>query len=250
MRNSILMIISALALGGCAGGQTDQGTTPPGTQPEHAQGHGMHGQGHGHGMHGHGKEHGMHGHAHMAEMCPVQVQGTTARAEDVEGGAALVFTTTTDVAELRRRVAHMAEMHAQHHGQGHAEHGDMHGAGHAGHAGQGHAEHGDMHGAGHAGHAGQGHAGHGDMHGDSHALMAKVQAKAEETDGGARLVITFVDAAQTTPADLDMLRQHVRDHAQQISSGTCPMMSKHGGPDTGAQPAPAGNAAGSPHQHD
>lgn len=49
----------------------------------------------------------------MAGMCPMKVTGTTATADDVEGGVALRFTTTGDVAELERRVAAMAEMHTR-----------------------------------------------------------------------------------------------------------------------------------------
>lgn len=46
----------------------------------------------------------------MAEMCPMQVAGATVSAESREHGAALLFTTTTgDVADLQRRVRHMAE---------------------------------------------------------------------------------------------------------------------------------------------
>lgn len=44
-------------------------------------------------------------------MCPMKVEGTNARAEQVEGGAAMAFTTTGDVAELRERVKKMANMH-------------------------------------------------------------------------------------------------------------------------------------------
>jgi hypothetical protein len=50
--------------------------------------------------------------------CPMQVPGTTVRAEEVEGGSAIVFSTTGDVAELRRRVAAMAAMHNEHAGKG------------------------------------------------------------------------------------------------------------------------------------
>jgi hypothetical protein len=48
-------------------------------------------------------------HDHMAS-CPMQVDGTSVRAEDVDGGAALVFTTEGDLAELRERV----KKHADH----------------------------------------------------------------------------------------------------------------------------------------
>jgi hypothetical protein len=46
--------------------------------------------------------------------CPMEVAGTTVRMEEVEGGAAMIFSTKSDVAELRRRVAAMAEMHGKH----------------------------------------------------------------------------------------------------------------------------------------
>jgi len=50
----------------------------------------------------------------MGEKCPMEVAGTSVRAEEVEGGAAMIFSTKGDVAELRRRVAAMAEMHSKH----------------------------------------------------------------------------------------------------------------------------------------
>lgn len=43
--------------------------------------------------------------------CPLAVANTTVNAEDVEGGAALVFSTTGDVAELRARVGKLAAHH-------------------------------------------------------------------------------------------------------------------------------------------
>lgn len=51
--------------------------------------------------------------------CPLQIQGTTVTASDVEGGVALAFTTHGgDVAELRERVQRMTETHHQHHSGG------------------------------------------------------------------------------------------------------------------------------------
>ncbi len=47
----------------------------------------------------------------MGDSCPMAVAGTSVRAEEVAGGTAMVFTTTGDVAELRRRVTAMADMH-------------------------------------------------------------------------------------------------------------------------------------------
>ena len=62
-------------------------------------------------------------------MCPMAVEGTSVTVEHVEGGAALVFTTTGDVADLRERVRGMAEMHARRHSEGMMGHGGGHGGG-------------------------------------------------------------------------------------------------------------------------
>lgn len=56
----------------------------------------------------------VHGGGPMAVVCPMPVAGTTVEASDVDGGAALTFTTTTDVGELRQRVRRMAELHNTH----------------------------------------------------------------------------------------------------------------------------------------
>jgi len=54
-----------------------------------------------------------------AAMCPMRVPGTTVAAADVAGGIGLSFTTTTttNVADLQRRVRRMAERHNQHGGR-------------------------------------------------------------------------------------------------------------------------------------
>jgi len=44
-------------------------------------------------------------------LCPLQVPGATLATEDVDDGGAIVFTTTGDVADLRRRVRNMADLH-------------------------------------------------------------------------------------------------------------------------------------------
>lgn len=64
----------------------------------------------------------------MKGMCPMEVEGTAVSAEDIDGGIALVFTTSTgDVAELQARVHRMAEMHrsGMMHGQGGMHDGEM-----------------------------------------------------------------------------------------------------------------------------
>jgi hypothetical protein len=145
--------------------------------------------------------------------CPVSVPGTSVTVEDAPGGAALVFVTTGDVADLRRRAAAMASMHNEHHqamgplpdgsdtGSGHAGH-DM--SGHADHAaGGGHAEHGNS-GSGHEGHAGG-------------MIGVHSKALASDIDGGAK--ITFV----ANSADTAKLHGELRMHAQHLAAGTCRM---------------------------
>jgi len=107
MRN--LRILSAAVFGltamvaGCGGGSSESMHT----ESTHSESH----QGAG------GMNHGSGGMA-MADMCPMQVPGTTVAAADVDGGIELIFATSGDVSELRRRVTHMAEMHNQEHASG------------------------------------------------------------------------------------------------------------------------------------
>jgi hypothetical protein len=54
----------------------------------------------------------------MMKDCPMHMEGVTVRMDEIEGGAALVFSTQGDVAELRRRLAHAAAMHQKHGGRG------------------------------------------------------------------------------------------------------------------------------------
>ena len=143
--------------------------------------------------------------------CPVTVPGTSVSVEDTNTGAALVFVTTSDVAELRKRVATMAQMHNDQHGSmgplpdgrgaegGHAGH-DMGGGGgeHAGH---------DMSGGKHAGHAGG-------------MIGVHSKASASDVEGGAKIEFT------AGPADVAKLQGELRMHAQHFSSGSC-AMGKH-----------------------
>ena len=154
--------------------------------------------------------------------CPVVVPGTSVTVEDTATGAGLVFVTTGDAAEVRKRVAAMAKMHNDHHGaMGPLPDGKDAGGGHAGHDMSGHAGH-DMSGQGSAGSAAGGHAGH-DMKGGPHAGhaggMISVHSKAttEDVPNGAKIVFTVGGA------DVAKIQQELRMHAQHLSSGSCKM---------------------------
>jgi hypothetical protein len=159
--------------------------------------------------------------------CPVAVAGTSVSVEDSPTGAALVFVTTGDVADVRRRVASMASMHNEHHSaMGPMPDGKDAGGAHAGHDMSGHAGH-DMSGkqndtSGHAGHDMSGHEGH-DMSGGKHAghaggmIGVHSKATASDVEGGAK--IDFVVGA----ADVAKIQAELRMHAQHFASGTCEM---------------------------
>lgn len=209
MHVGIAFIVGALTLGGCAASQDSrqpnvaEAPAPPSEpQPKPGMAHGMGGR-------------------DMAATCPMAVEGTTARVEDVDGAAGMAFTTTGDVAELRRRVAHMAEMHDQHHGKNHDKAQDMVGA-------QPISGSTTMAGAEAAAPAPHAAGMHGGMHGDGKGMtgdgrkMPLSTARSENIEGGARLIVTPQD-----PADLAQLREHTHKHAEQMASGQCPMMSMH-----------------------
>lgn len=143
------------------------------------------------------------------DACPMAVPGAQVTASDTPDGEALTFTTTSgDVAELRRRVHGMAEMHGRHHAAGAGmEHG---------HGGMGHGEMmgGGMAMGGSAMEGGQGAGGHG-----SHAMaIPPSRAAVEDVENGARVVVTPND-----PADLEKLRSAARMHAQHMQQHGCEM---------------------------
>lgn len=160
--------------------------------------------------------------------CPMTVPGTSVTVEDTDAGAALVFVTTGDVAQLRERVRAMATMHNDMHGaMGPLPTGDESGgAGHSMHSGHGM----DMGAGGGDQHAGMDH-GDGATAGGEHAAMnhgdhakhaggmisVHSRAEAGDVEGGARLA--FVAA----PADVAALQSGLRAHAEHLSSGSCAM---------------------------
>lgn len=130
------------------------------------------------------------------------IDGVSVSAADTEGGASLTFEVEDgDVAELRRRVQHMAQMYTTH-----AGHGGMmwhHMGGGSG---------GGMHGKGM----------HGEGGGKGMGMMGKAgpmppaDASVEDIDRGAR--ITF---APKDPSQADALREHVRMHQARMGTGEC-----------------------------
>lgn len=234
MRSSILIVIGAMALG--CGGRQDRAQTPPpemaspsgaeGAAPppmagqeiqgqeqipapdmqaqdmqgQETQDQDMQGQTPGHDMQGMHDGHAQAGGEHdMAAACPMDIPGTTARTEDVKGGVAIVFATSTgDVVELQRRVAQMAEIHNQHHAQHPATPEPGQPGAQAGTQDQG---------------------------------MIAAQARAEDINRGARLVLT-----PQNPKQLKQVRQQIRQHAQEMaSSGQCSMMEPGASTETPAQ---------------
>lgn len=158
--------------------------------------------------------------------CPVAVPGTSVAAQDADGGAALVFTTTGDVAAVRQRAREMARMHNEMHAKmGPLPTGDAPSGG-DGHSHGGH-EHGGMGGnqeasAGdHSAHGGTDHSAHkaGDEHGGHAGGMIQVHshAMAEDIEGGARIVFHPAPDQQTA------LRDELAKHAQHLSAGRCSM---------------------------
>ncbi|MBI5548447.1 MAG: hypothetical protein HY901_31580 [Deltaproteobacteria bacterium] len=153
------------------------------------------------------REHHM-GMTGMDGMCPMKVQGASVTSENVENGVALVFTTQAgDVAELRRRVHHMAEMHNQHRAGGMMGGCPQHRGGSGGMGGM-------MMGGG---------------------MMPAATASVVDVEGGARLTLHPQDESQ-----LEALRQHVQMCAQAMGKGECPMMAPgaEGAPSEGT-PAPS-----------
>lgn len=157
------------------------------------------------------------GRQQMMQMCPMQVEGTTARVEKLDDAVRVEFETTGEVDELRRRVQKMARMHNAHRGGAGMVHGRQ---------GKGHMmQRGPMRGHG--------------MHGESPEMrqrmmrmMAGTTVETEETEGGVRLRME-----PEQPEQLDELHQMVQRRAQMMEKMErgegCPMMEMMGGSQRG-----------------
>ncbi|MCA9529561.1 MAG: hypothetical protein KC543_05460 [Myxococcales bacterium] len=140
----------------------------------------------------------------MARTCPMRVPGTTVVAADVDGGAALTFTTTEgDVAELRRRVRARADMHNKRMMKRQQCAADASST--------------------------QCQARRRDAAMAGREAMPPATASVEDVDHGARLVVRPKD-----PSQVDALRERVHMKAERMASGQCPMRSRRG-----AAPPPA-----------
>lgn len=156
-----------------------QGTTPAQSQPASAATAAV-GE--------HNASAGPGGRASDASSCPTAVAGTTVRAVDTEGGAALELTTTGDVAAVRGRARKLAEHHAMHVGHGSA---GRHGPGH-------------MPGPATGGHTMGGHA------------MVDAEVTVQDIDRGAR-----IELMPPVPTELEGLRAHAAHLAERLRVGDC-----------------------------
>jgi hypothetical protein len=144
--------------------------------------------------------------------CPMMIKGVSISYQDADGGAALIFNTENgDVKDLQTRVAHMASRYNNHKECGYMGKGPMM-MGHGAAKGQGMGGmQGDKDGS---------MKGHG-MMGQGMGAMKQADAKVENTDRGARLILTPKDQE-----NLDALREHVQWMSQHMSQGNCPKMQK------------------------
>lgn len=121
----------------------------------------------------------------------MRVEGATVAAVDTETGVALAFTTSGDVAELRRRVAAMAE-----HKKKMMSEGQMASDEGCSCCSQG---------------------------GGKHGPRIEHTVQVVEITGGAQLVLTPKQSS-----DLAALREQVREKSKMMQEGKCPMMNQQG----------------------
>lgn len=131
--------------------------------------------------------------------CPVSVAGTSVTVEDTDTGAALVFVTTGDVADVRKRAAMLATKHNEHHAaMGPLPDGTEAAGGHEHH----------HHPAPEGGHD---HAAMGSMIG--------VHSKAVPADIEGGVKIAFIAGS----SDVGSLQTELRMHAKHYAAGSCEM---------------------------
>jgi hypothetical protein len=171
--------------------------------------------------------------------CPTDVQGTVANMEETPEGIAITFTTAGDVAAVRLRVQRLADLHNQRHAErmqvimheqtAQQQAGDKtRKAGARGKADKKKAR---------KGKAGtQREADQADQAGtpgvpDAPDVIVMTQTRVEETPGGARLVFTVVD-----PADIEDMREPLRAHSEVMAGAQCDPISDPTSDPTGSTP--------------
>ncbi len=140
-----------------------------------------------------------------AEACPAAVPGSSVRALDIDGGAALEITTTGDVDAVRTRARVMAE----HHGISLDDHRRMHGDDDPGNAAHGPARMG----------------GEPDDRGsaaDPERGLASISLAVEDIDGGVRIM--FMPRGAGGRDEVVAVRTHARRVAARMADGRCPVM--------------------------
>lgn len=188
---TLMVVIAALAFVGCGGSEQPEAETGQSASDQQAT------MG--------GETQGQHA---MSENCPMHVQGTTVTAEDVEGGAALVFVTTGDTDMLRERVRNMATAQESTAMAPESQRMGMSETMRPGSAEDTTA------GAKQSDDAAS-------ATGPMDPLTSPdVDTRVEDVEGGARLVMTA-----TNPADVETVRADAQRHGQQLSAGECAMTS-------------------------
>jgi hypothetical protein len=192
-----LIIVGVLALGGCASSRTSQSPnfttkSDPGDPGNNEQQEGRAAED------PHGDQHGGEmARGEMASTCPMTVDGTSVRADEVDNAVSITFTTTGDVGELRQRVARLAEVYNRQQAGGGGS--MMHMQPMPGEA----APADDMH----------------DQDAQRGLMMPPSTASVEDIEAGARLVIT-----PNEPTKLPTLRQHAQQMAGHMQARQCPML--------------------------
>jgi hypothetical protein len=136
--------------------------------------------------------------------CPVAIAGTSVTVEDTDTGAAFVFVTTGDVADVRKRGALLAQKHNDHH----AAMGPLP----------------DGNDAGGHDHGGHDHGGHDQGGHDTHAThaagsMIGIHSKAAAVDVDGGIKVAFIAFAK----DIAKLQTELRMHAKHYAAGHCEM---------------------------
>lgn len=194
MRSSLLVVMTMLAVG-CSSDQEEPTQTASTSNEQRATT---------------GGENDMASPQAMAANCPMNVQGTSVQAENIAGGAALVFVTTGDVAALRERVRNMATSRES---TSMSEPLEM---GLNQPTRPGDAE-GSAVGA-KIGDADDGVSAGGMSDESMSGEPVDVDTQVEDIDDGARLLLIA-----TNPSDVETLRTQTEQQAERLTAGECPM---------------------------